>query len=518
MRKLEQLEFDNTYARLADGFYSRLNPTPLPAPYLVSFSAEAAALLDLDPAESERADFAEYFSGMRLLPGSEPLAMLYAGHQFGHYVPQLGDGRAILLGEINNNAGEHWDVQLKGAGPTPYSRNSDGRAVLRSSIREYLCSEAMHGLGIPTTRALCIIGSDEEVYRETIETAAVVTRLAPSHLRFGSFEVFYYRDQHESLATLADYAIAKHFPLLREAPEKYIRFLNEVVTRTAQLMARWQAVGFAHGVMNTDNMSILGLTFDYGPFGFMDAYDPAFICNHSDHSGRYAFNQQPKIGLWNLSCLAQAMLPLMPVEAAKAALDSYWPIYSEHYQTWMGRKLGLTEIGQDDAALIDTLLEMMRANHVDYTNLFRALGRFQVAPDASHERLRDQFADRPAFGAWLEAYRRRLLRQPLPEAERWARMDRINPKYILRNYLAQNAIHLARQERNFSEVNRLLELLKHPFDEQPKMENYALPPPEGAQKRAPFKRPRHTGSIVISTIIASSPPPWRTPLIGGQAL
>ena len=481
MRKLEQLIFDNTYARLPDTFHSRLCPTPLPAPYLVSFNAAAATLIDLDPAEATRADFAEYFIGNRLLPGAEPLAMLYSGHQFGHYVPQLGDGRAILLGEIKNSTGELWDVQLKGAGPTPFSRNSDGRAVLRSSIREYLCSEAMHGLGIPTTRALCIVGSDEEIYRETIETAAVVTRLAPSHIRFGSFEVFYYRDQHESLATLADYVIAKHFQHLAEAPDKYVHFLNEVVTRTAQLMARWQAVGFSHGVMNTDNMSILGLTFDYGPFGFMDAYDPGFVCNHSDHSGRYAFNQQPKIGLWNLSCLAQALLPLMPVAAAKAALENYGPAYAEHYKEWMGRKLGLTQTSQEDVPLINKLLEMMHTSHLDYTNLFRGLSRFQSAPGEKNTRLRDQFIDRAAFDAWAETYRARLQREPGSEAERQARMDRVNPKYILRNYMAQNAISQAGQGRDFSEVNRLLELLKRPFDEQPELENYAAPPPEDAR-------------------------------------
>ena len=482
MRKIEQLIFDNTFARLPDIFHSRLCPTPLPAPYLVSFNADAAALIGLDPAEAARADFAEYFIGNRLLPGSEPLAMLYAGHQFGHYVPQLGDGRAILLGEIKNSAGEHWDVQLKGAGTTPFSRNGDGRAVLRSSIREYLCSEAMHGLGIPTTRALCIVGSDEEVHRETIETAAVVTRLAPSHIRFGSFEVFYYRDQHESLAVLADYVIARHFPHLVEAPDKYVLFLNEIVIRTAHLMAQWQTVGFSHGVMNTDNMSILGLTFDYGPFGFMDAYDPGYVCNHSDYSGRYAYKQQPQIGHWNLSCLAQALLPIMPVEAAKAALDSFIPAYTEHYWEWMGRKLGLTQTSTEDAALINTLLEMMHASQVDYTNLFRGLGRFNSAPREKNAMRRDQFADRAAFDAWAETYRARLQRESRSEAERQAHMDKVNPKYILRNYLVQNAIRQVGQDRDFSEIDRLLELLKHPFDEQPERESYAASPPDWARQ------------------------------------
>ncbi|HEY6093375.1 MAG TPA: YdiU family protein, partial [Gallionellaceae bacterium] len=317
MRKLEQLNFDNTFARLPATFHSRLQPTPLGNPYLVSFNSRAAALIDLADDQALRPDFAEYFIGNRLLPGSEPLSMLYAGHQFGHYVPQLGDGRAILLGEIRNAAGELWDVQLKGAGPTPYSRSGDGRAVLRSSIREYLCSEAMHGLGIPTTRALCIVGSDDEVYRERIETAAVVTRLAPSHVRFGSFEVFYYRQQVAQIEALADYVIARHFPHLTGVPGRFGRLLHEVMTRTARLMARWQAVGFMHGVMNTDNMSILGLTFDYGPFGFMEAYNPGHVCNHSDHGGRYAFDQQPQIGLWNLTALAQAMSPLVPLQEAE---------------------------------------------------------------------------------------------------------------------------------------------------------------------------------------------------------
>ena len=481
MHKLERLNFDNTLARLPDTFHSRLRPTPLADPYLVSFNPDAAALIGLDAAEALRPDFAEYFIGNRLLPGSEPLAMLYAGHQFGHYVPQLGDGRAILLGEIKNSAGERWDVQLKGAGQTPYSRSGDGRAVLRSSIREYLCSEAMHGLGIPTTRALCIVGSDEEVYRETVESAAVVTRLAPSHVRFGSFEVFFYRSQREPIAMLADYVIARHFPHLGDAPDKYPRFLHEVVTRTAHLMALWQAAGFSHGVMNTDNMSILGLTFDYGPFGFMETYDPGYICNHSDHGGRYAYDQQPQIGLWNLSCLAQALTPIIPVEEANAILEGYSSAFADHYVALMSRKLGLTHAGRKDFSLLEPLLEMMRASQLDYTNLFRALGHFKSAPDEKNSVLRDQFIDRPAFDAWAAAYRARLATEPGPEAERKARMDKVNPKYILRNYLAQTAIVKAEKERDFSEVDRLLALLKHPYDEQPEMESYAAPAPEWAR-------------------------------------
>ena len=482
MKKLEQLNFENTFARLPSGFHSRINPSPLPQPYLVSFNAQAAGLIDLDVAESVRADFAEYFIGNRLLHGCDPLAMLYAGHQFGHFVPQLGDGRAIMLGEISNNAGQRWEVQLKGAGQTPYSRSGDGRAVLRSSIREYLCSEAMHGLGIPTTRALCIVGSDEEVYRERIETAAVVTRLAPSHVRFGSFEVFYYRGQHDHITQLADYVIAQHFPHLQGAADKYPRLLQEVLTRTAHLMAQWQAVGFAHGVMNTDNMSILGLTFDYGPFGFMETYDTGYICNHSDPGGRYAFDQQPQIGLWNLSALAQALTPLIPAADAEAILHGYGEIYSEHFVGLMCRKLGVAYSGLEDFSLIEPLLEMVRASQLDYTNFFRSLSLFDSAAGVQNSALRDQFIDRAAFDAWAADYRARLQAEHSVDAKRKQRMDKVNPKYILRNYLAQVAISQAEQQRDFSEVDRLLHLLSRPYDEQPEMESYAAPAPEWARK------------------------------------
>jgi serine/tyrosine/threonine adenylyltransferase len=481
MRTLEQLNFDNTFARLPSTFYSRINPTPLDRPCLVSFNASAAGLIDLSAAESVRDEFAQCFVGNRLLPGSEPLAMLYAGHQFGHFVPQLGDGRAILLGEVKNSAGEYWDVQLKGAGPTPYSRSGDGRAVLRSSIREYLCSEAMHGLGIPTTRALCIVESDEEVYRETVERAAVVTRIAQSYVRFGSFEVFYHRGQHQQLTQLADYVIARHFSHLADAPDKYSRFLNEVLARTARLMAQWQAVGFSHGVMNTDNMSILGLTFDYGPFGFMESYNPGYICNHSDHGGRYAYDQQPQIGLWNLSALAQALTPLVPLAQAEEILDTYSDIYSEHYVQLMSQKLGLAYAGLQDFSVIEPLLHMMQSSQLDFTNLFRSLGNFKSAADDRNSALRDQFIDRAAFDAWAGAYRARLQTEGSIDAERKQRMDRVNPKYILRNYLAQTAISKAEQERDYSEVDRLLVLLARPYDEQPEMESYAAPAPEWAR-------------------------------------
>ena len=484
MRKIEELQFHNTYARLPEVFHSRLAPTPFTQPpYLVSFNAAAAALIDLDPNEAARPEFADYFSGNRLLPGSDPLAMLYSGHQFGHYVPRLGDGRAILLGEVRNLQGEKWDLHLKGAGQTPYSRDGDGRAVLRSTIREYLCGEAMHGLGIPTTRGLCIVGSEEEVLREEgVETGAMLVRLAPSHVRFGSFEVFYYRELYDQLARLADYVIAGHFPHLAGAGDRYARFLTEVVVRTAHLMAKWQAVGFAHGVMNTDNMSILGVTLDYGPFGFLDGYNPGFICNHSDHGGRYAFHRQPDIGLWNLHALAQALLPLMTEEQAREALAAYEPALVAHYTDLMRQKLGLEEWRLEDGDLLTGLLELMQANQVDYTNAFRALGGVQSDPASASESLRDLFLDRTAFDAWAVRYRERLRSEGSRDAERKQRMARVNPKYVLRNYLVQVAIVQATEKRDFAEIDRLLDLLRDPFAERPDMEQYAAPPPDWGRR------------------------------------
>jgi uncharacterized protein YdiU (UPF0061 family) len=494
MRKLNELAFDNTYARLPAAFYSKVSPTALPDPYLVSFNPAAAALIDLDPSEAERPDFVEYFGGGRALPGVEPLAMLYAGHQFGSYVPQLGDGRAILLGEVRNARGEKWDLHLKGAGATPYSRGFDGRAVLRSTIREYLCGEAMHALGIPSSRALCIVGSDEPVRRETLETAAALVRMAASHVRFGTFEVFYYRQQPERVRELADYVIAAHFPELSRpelsrpelagAEDKYRQFLVEVARRTARLIAKWQAVGFAHGVMNTDNMSILGLTLDYGPFGFLDDYHAGFVCNHSDYSGRYAFDRQPAVGLWNVSRLAQTLVNLIPVEEASAALDIYQPAFAAHYGELMRAKLGLTTEADEDAELLLTLLDSLEANGVDYTNFFRRLGNFETRPDAPCDPLRDMFVEPAAFDAWAARYRARLLAESSEDAARKIRMDGVNPKYILRNYLAQNAITAATARRDYTEIDRLLAVLRAPFAEQPGREAYAESPPDWGKRLA----------------------------------
>jgi uncharacterized protein YdiU (UPF0061 family) len=404
---------------------------------------------------------------------------LYAGHQFGHYVPQLGDGRAIMLGEVTNQRGEKWEIQLKGSGLTPYSRDGDGRAVLRSSIREYLCSEAMHGLGIPTTRALCLVDSNDEVYREQIETGAMLTRLAPSHVRFGSFEVFFYRNQHAPLQALADFVIQYHYPELRDESQPYTALLQNVIERTARLLAQWQAVGFAHGVMNTDNMSILGLTLDYGPYGFMEGYNPGFICNHSDYQGRYAFDQQPQIGLWNLTCLAQALTPLIEVDTAKAALQTYQQHFTDHYYQLMAQKIGFEQPNDEVLQLLGDLLDQMQRSQTDYTRLFRGLGEVVVEVTTPHSELRDMFLQRERFDRWLSEYRALLRRDAKPDAERREMMMNTNPKYVLRNYMAQIAIDAAAQQ-DYSKIEQLMQLLQTPFAEHPELAHYAEPPPDWA--------------------------------------
>lgn len=481
MAKLESLTFDNGFARLPESYYSRVCPTPVPDPYLVCYSPDALQLLDLDESEITRPELIETLAGNRLLPGMDAIAALYAGHQFGHYVPQLGDGRAILLGEVKNAAGEGWELQLKGAGRTPYSRGGDGRAVLRSSIREFLCSEAMHALGIPTTRALCIVGSDRPVYREDEETAALVTRLAPSFVRFGSFEVFYYRNQVEPIRQLADYVIARYYPELAARAEPYAELLREVTRRTAELMAQWQAVGFSHGVMNTDNMSILGLTLDYGPFGFLDAFDPGFICNHSDTGGRYAFDQQPDVAAWNLTKLAQTFVPLLSVEAASAAIADYPQQFGHAYLTRMAHKSGLPP-GAETAPLITEMLQLLAQNRVDYTNFLRRLCDFDSQPGAANTRVRDLFLDRAGFDAWAARYAAALRGVGCADAERGKAMRSVNPKYILRNHLAEIAIRRAADHRDYSEIARLYTLLSRPFDEQPEFEAYAAEPPDWARQ------------------------------------
>lgn len=488
---LSTLPLSNSFASLGEAFFSRVQPTPFDSDAtLIHFNASAAELLELDPAlyqdSSRSAELAAIFSGKQALPGAEPIAMLYAGHQFGHYVPQLGDGRAIILGETTNQSGERWEIQLKGSGLTPYSRDGDGRAVLRSTIREYLCSEAMHALGIPTTRALCIVGSEDEVYRERIEPGAMLTRLAPSHVRFGSFEVFYYRNQFDHIRRLADYVIEHHYPELAHEDNRYTAWLEAVIACTASLIAQWQAVGFSHGVMNSDNMSVLGLTIDYGPYGFMEAYDPGYICNHSDYHGRYAYDQQANIGLFNLSCFAQAILPILSdepeqaVEIAKDKLEQYQAQYIQHYSTHMRAKLGLKEKRDEDEALTKDLLTLMANDKVDFTILFRHLAAFSTQNLGGNNLIRDLFLRREAFDAWADRYKSRLIKEDSRDQARFEAMQQTNPRYILRNYMAEIAIRKAEDEKDYSEINRLLKLLQHPFDEQPGQEHYAGFPPDWA--------------------------------------
>ncbi len=482
LSRLDELQLKNSYATLPPAFYTRLRSTPLPTPYLVCASEDAAGLIGLDPAEFDTARFADIFSGNAELPGSQPLAAVYSGHQFGVWAGQLGDGRAILLGEAPQagNPDDSLELQLKGAGKTPYSRMGDGRAVLRSSIREFLCSEAMAGLGIPTTRALCVIGSDMNVMRELPETTAVVTRMSQNFVRFGSFEHWFWNDRPGELKILADYVIARSYPELADADRPYHALLREVTRRTAELVAQWQAVGFMHGVLNTDNMSILGQTLDYGPFGFMEAFDPAHICNHTDRTGRYSYRMQPQIGEWNCYALGQAMLPLIgDVEEVQDALAIYQPAFSARMDALWHAKLGLTSNRDDDEALIRQLLDALAANRVDFPLFFRRLSGLSTTTEAGETPLRDLFIDRSAFDAWSVEYRQRLRAEGSIDAARKAAMDRVNPKYVLRNYLAQVAIDKA-QQKDFSEVRRLLHLLHKPFDEQPENEVYAALPPDWA--------------------------------------
>lgn len=485
MHTLETLPFDNAFARLPSTFYTRLAPEPLPRPYLVAASAEVAGLIGLDPAELTRPEFPQIFAGNQLLPGSEPLAAVYSGHQFGMWAGQLGDGRAHLLGEIAG-PGRGWEIQLKGAGQTPYSRFADGRAVLRSSIREYLCSEAMAALGIPTTRALCVVGSDAPVRRETIETAAVVTRLAPSFIRFGSFEHWRATRQMDTLRQLADYVIDRFRPECRDAANPYDALLRDVGRRTGELIAHWQAVGFMHGVMNTDNMSILGLTLDYGPFGFMDTFDAGHICNHSDDHGRYSYKSQPQIGHWNLYALGRALAPLIgEQDAVQVAIEeSYAPAFERHFMDLMRAKLGLTQALPGDEDFIGETFGLLQDHHPDYTQFFRQLGRLPAQVDeagrvAADAPLRDLFIDRSAADTWLALWRARLGAEARPDAERQAAMQAVNPKYVLRNWIAESSIRAARSG-DYSEVHAVHACLSRPFDEQPEYERFAAPPPEWA--------------------------------------
>ena len=474
---LSELEVVNYFTGLGEDFFSRVRPDPLANPRLVDLSPETAKILGID-ASADTSALVTFLNGQELPANFDPISMLYAGHQFGVWVPQLGDGRAMILAQISNKSDELWELQLKGSGATPYSRSADGRAVLRSTIREYLCSEAMQGLGIPTTRALGLIDSDTAVYREEVETGAILLRMAPTHLRFGNFEVFASRDQLEQVQALADFVLKHHRHELLNSESPYLDLYRDVIQRTAKLIAQWQSVGFSHGVMNTDNMSILGLTIDYGPFGFMEAYNPGYICNHSDHSGRYAFNQQADIAWWNLAALGNAMLSLLEIDEAKAAIQEYKTIYQKELSELHLRKLGLESQQAGDGQLIEDWLNLLDKQKVDFTNAFRALSHFSIDTETP-AKLTKLFGDAKAFEDWIDRYRNRLAEQSTKDDKRQQQMLATNPKYILRNYLAENAIARAKQ-RDYSEVAKLRELLGNPFDEQPENEIYAESAPEWA--------------------------------------
>jgi serine/tyrosine/threonine adenylyltransferase len=475
------IQFQNSFAALPSSFYSKQLAQPMPEATLVSVSEMAAKLLDLEAKDIfESKDWQTMLAGGQPLPGADPLAAIYAGHQFGQWAGQLGDGRALLLGEIKTSNGP-MELQLKGSGPTPYSRRADGFAVLRSSIRELLCSEAMAGLRIPTTRALSMSVSDRPVIRETYETSAIVCRMAPSFIRFGSFEYFCHFNKHDELKTLADYTIDRFYPEAKSTPEPYAEFLKLVTEKTAIMVAHWQSVGFCHGVMNTDNMSILGLTLDYGPFGFLDAFDEEHICNHSDDLGRYSFANQPRVAHWNCYCLAQALMPLIKdVDLAESALAAFNPKFETTYLALMRAKLGLLEAHQDDPALIQATLALLQANKADFTLFFRHLATIDT-----DNQCRDLMLDWTAFDAWKAQYRLRLNAEKTLVDARRSTMQAANPAYVLRNHMAEQAIQKARGDNgavDYSEIARLMRALSKPFTDQAEFSDYGQLPPSWASE------------------------------------
>ncbi|MEH0699662.1 protein adenylyltransferase SelO [Vibrio owensii] len=478
----EGVNFTHRFSELPSAFFTYVTPQLLDNTRWVVWNGEFAQQFGLPATENE--ELLNVFAGQKEFAPFAPLAMKYAGHQFGVYNPDLGDGRGLLLAEMQHQDGTWFDIHLKGAGLTPYSRMGDGRAVLRSTIREYLCSEAMAELGIPTTRALGMMDSDTPVYREKMEYGALLIRVAETHIRFGHFEHFFYTNQLAEQKLLADKVIEWHFPECSQAEKPYAAMFESVVEKTAEMIAYWQAYGFAHGVMNTDNMSILGQTFDYGPFGFLDDYDPNYICNHSDYQGRYAFEQQPRIALWNLSALAHSLSPLVKREDLEAALGKFEVRLSQKFSELMRAKLGLHTKVDEDGRLFETMFELLNQNKADYTRFFRELSNLDVK---SPQAVIDLFIDREAASAWVDLYLARCELEVDDHGEqvsaqtRCEKMRRTNPKYILRNYLAQLAIDKA-EEGDFSEVNRLAELLKRPYDEQPEFDDYAKLPPEWGKK------------------------------------
>lgn len=467
--KLSDLKLQSDYLALDDIFYQEIKPSPLNNPHLVSANPDAADLIGIDHAELYTDAFVDFVNGSAIHPTSNPYAMCYAGHQFGFFVDRLGDGRAINLGEVNS-----WHLQTKGSGQTRYSRGADGRAVLRSSIREYLMSEAMHGLGIPTTRALALIGSEQSVYRTVWEKGAIVLRMSPTWIRFGSFEYFYHADKHAELRQLADYTIKESFPHLIGDKDAYLKMFTEVVEKTAIMIAQWMGVGFNHGVMNTDNMSIAGLTIDYGPYAFLDDYDYHNICNHTDQHGRYSFGNQPDVGMWNLSMLLEALSPLVDKDAMQKVWVTYYKTFNAKHLEILRAKLGLEKKEKEDVMLMKALFDVMQENSIDYTYFFRTLSYY----DGDRTDILSLIAFKKPLDAWLDKYDERLSQEERKTSDRLQAMQKTNPKYVLKNYILQDAIDLA-QEGDFSGVENLMILAKAPFDEHPAFEHYAKETPAG---------------------------------------
>ncbi len=517
MFMLQSLQFDNRFVRelpadpesgprvrqVHKALYSRVDPTPVPQPRLIAHSPEVAAILGIDERDIASPDFANVFGGNALVEGMEPYAANYGGHQFGNWAGQLGDGRAINLGEIVNAKGERWELQLKGAGPTPYSRSADGRAVLRSSIREFLCSEAMHHLGVPTTRALSLVTTGATVVRDMFydgrpeaEPGAIVCRVAPSFIRLGNFELPASRGDHELLQQLIDFTIRRDFPELAESHSAgseplYAEWFGQVCERTARMIAHWMRVGFVHGVMNTDNLSILGLTIDYGPYGWIDNFDPDWTPNTTDAGGRrYRFGHQPEIAYWNLGQLANALAPAFAsVEPLKDGLQRYVDTYNAATRNDVAAKLGLDECREDDLLLLQALHGLLHAAEVDMTIFFRALADVDVQ-NPSLAPLEDAFYDEgkrkksePEFNDWLGRYAARLREDSLPAAQRREKMRKANPRFVLRNYLAQQAIDRAGQG-DYAGIHELLDVMRKPYDDQPGREAFAARRPDWARTRA----------------------------------
>ena len=472
--------FDNSYARLPEQFYARLAPTPVAAPHLVRLNEKLARDLGLDPQMLATPEGIDFLAGNRLPEGSEPLAMAYAGHQFGGFVPQLGDGRAILLGEIIDSGGVRRDIQLKGAGPTPFSRRGDGRAALGPVLREYIVSEAMAALGIATTRSLAVVTTGEAVLRETALPGAVLTRVASSHIRIGTFEFFASRKDVDAIRRLADYVIARHYPECAIAANRYRALLDSVISRQAELVAKWLLVGFIHGVMNTDNMSIAGETIDYGPCAFMDSYHPARVYSSIDEGGRYAYGNQPRIAQWNLARLAEALLPLLAdntddaVKQAQGAIDGFAVRFETAYEAGFRAKLGLFQARLEDPPLAQDILELMALGGADFTLTFRLLCDAAADPEADAS-VRSLFADPMAFDAWAARWRLRLAEEGGEPEERRAAMRGANPQFIPRNHLVEEAI-LAAVNGDFSPFETLLTVLSRPYDDHSGLERYAAPP------------------------------------------